>query len=126
MSDSVTQTRPPWLSGYPEGKPETIVAEYATCLEMFAAAVARSADAPAIRYFDGTLTYAEVDALTDAMAAVLEVGNQQAADVSVGAGYQQVHRETSVVRREGFRTRSAITWPSASEAVAIERSSIGR
>ncbi|GAA2077454.1 AMP-binding protein [Aeromicrobium tamlense] len=71
MSDSVTQTRPPWLSGYPEGKPETIVAEYATCLEMFSAAVERGADAPAVRYFDGTLTYAEVDALTDAIAAVL-------------------------------------------------------
>ncbi|SKB03934.1 class I adenylate-forming enzyme family protein [Aeromicrobium choanae] len=71
MPDSVTPTRPPWLSGYPDGKPATITPEYGTCLEMFSAAVARSADAPAIRYFDGILTYAEVDSLTDAMAAAL-------------------------------------------------------
>jgi long-chain acyl-CoA synthetase len=47
------------------------IKEYANALEIFDAAVARSAGDPAIRYFDGSLTYREVDELSDALAAHL-------------------------------------------------------
>jgi long-chain acyl-CoA synthetase len=45
--------------------------EYANALEIFDAAVSCSAGDPAIRYFDGTLTYREVHEMSDALAAHL-------------------------------------------------------
>lgn len=45
--------------------------EYANALEIFDAAVSRSAADPAIRYFDGTLTYGDVDKISDAFAVYL-------------------------------------------------------
>jgi long-chain acyl-CoA synthetase len=45
--------------------------EYANALEIFEAAVSRSADGPAIRYFDGSLSYRQIDGVSDALAAHL-------------------------------------------------------
>jgi long-chain acyl-CoA synthetase len=47
------------------------IKEYANALEIFEAALARGAGDPAIRYFDGSLTYRELDGLSDALAAHL-------------------------------------------------------
>jgi long-chain acyl-CoA synthetase len=67
-------TSRPWLARYSPGRPADIVPEYATMLEMFRASVARAPDTPAIRYFDGGLTLAGLDAASDALAAALVRG----------------------------------------------------
>src|SRR6266540_4118022 len=58
----------PWLARYDKGQPYDIEPEYANALELFAASVRRSPDAPIIRYFDGTITLRELDGLSDAFA----------------------------------------------------------
>ncbi|GAA2866803.1 hypothetical protein GCM10010472_25190 [Pseudonocardia halophobica] len=59
----------PWLAVYDDGQPATTTVEFGTAVEMFRATVARHPDADAIRYFDGRISYAELDALSDAFAA---------------------------------------------------------
>ncbi|WP_445187557.1 AMP-binding protein [Pseudonocardia sp. Cha107L01] len=61
-------TERPWLARYADGLPADIKTEYGTLLEMFAASVARAPDTEAIRYFDGVLTMADLDAASDALA----------------------------------------------------------
>jgi long-chain acyl-CoA synthetase len=61
----------PWLGLYDSNKLSTIVPEFHDALAMFRAAVAAGADKPAILYFDATLSYGEVDRLSDALAAAL-------------------------------------------------------
>ena len=61
----------PWLARYAAGQPSDIDVEYDSALAMFAATVARHPDGDAIRYFDGRISYRELDALTDAFAAGL-------------------------------------------------------
>ena len=58
----------PWLARYDKGQPYDIEPEYANALELFAASVRRSPDAPIIRYFDSTITLRELDGLSDAFA----------------------------------------------------------
>ena len=58
----------PWLALYPEGRPADITPEHATVLEVFEASLAAAPDAVAIRYFDGVLTFADLDAASDALA----------------------------------------------------------
>jgi long-chain acyl-CoA synthetase len=69
----------PWLARYGQGQPHDIDVEYASALEMFAATVARTPDARAIRYFDGRVSFGELDRLSDAFAVGL-------LDAGVGAG----------------------------------------
>jgi len=57
-----------WLARYDEGQPAEITPEYANAVDMFRATVARTPEGDAIRYFDGRISYAELDALTDAFA----------------------------------------------------------
>ena len=61
----------PWLARYDPGQPAEITVEYDNAVAMFAATVARHPDGDAIRYFDGRITFGELDALTDAFAAAL-------------------------------------------------------
>ncbi|TVT45731.1 long-chain fatty acid--CoA ligase [Amycolatopsis rhizosphaerae] len=61
----------PWLARYPEGQPAEITPEFTDALALFRASAERSPGNDAIRYFDGRITYAELDALTDAFAAGL-------------------------------------------------------
>lgn len=61
----------PWLKLYAPHVGEALTPDYPDALAMFRAAVARAGDKPAIFYFDTTLTYAEVDAQSDALAAAL-------------------------------------------------------
>jgi long-chain acyl-CoA synthetase len=66
-----TYEQRPWLARYDEGQPHDITPEFADGLSMFRASVERAPDADAIRYFDGRITYRELDELTDAFAAGL-------------------------------------------------------
>lgn len=61
----------PWLRQYPPGLPTHLIPSVTNALGLFRAAVARAADRPAILYFDGRLTYAELDRMSDAVAAML-------------------------------------------------------
>ena len=70
----------PWLHLYGEGQPPDITPEFTDALAMFKASVARSADGDAIRYFDGRITYRELDELTDAFGAALVDGGLQRGD----------------------------------------------
>jgi long-chain acyl-CoA synthetase len=61
-------TNRPWLARYSEGLPADIDTEYPTMLELFRASLARAPQTEAIRYFDGVLTLADLDAASDALA----------------------------------------------------------
>jgi long-chain acyl-CoA synthetase len=58
----------PWLALYDEGQPAQLVREFDHALAMFAATVARNPAGDAVRYFDGRITWRELDELTDAFA----------------------------------------------------------
>ena len=61
----------PWLDRYDEGMAHDLVPEHETALDMFKAAAAAHPDQTLLQYFDGTMTMAEVDRFTDALAAGL-------------------------------------------------------
>ncbi|MGY1704295.1 AMP-binding protein [Geodermatophilus sp. SYSU D00697] len=63
-----TYEQRPWLALYAEGQPADITPDHATMLEVFEASLAAAPDAVAIRYFDGVLTFADLDAASDALA----------------------------------------------------------
>lgn len=58
----------PWLAHYAPGHTATIPQDYADALSLFRAAVARAPQRTALHYFDGALSYAELDAQSDALA----------------------------------------------------------
>jgi long-chain acyl-CoA synthetase len=61
----------PWLARYAPGQPAEISVEYDNAVAMFRATLERNPDADAIRYFDGRITFGDLDRLTDAFAAAL-------------------------------------------------------
>jgi long-chain acyl-CoA synthetase len=60
--------RKPWLRNYPASAPPVLEQRYETLLGAFASAVERAPDRAAVRYFDATLSYREIDRLSDAFA----------------------------------------------------------
>ncbi len=70
----------PWLALYGEGQPASITPEHDTLLAVFEATLAATPDAVAIRYFDGTLTFADLDTASDALALGLLEGGFAAGD----------------------------------------------
>ncbi len=61
----------PWLATYPTASPRTITPEHATPLTMVRRHAVQRPDAPALHYFDATLSWAGLDAASDAVAALL-------------------------------------------------------
>jgi long-chain acyl-CoA synthetase len=61
----------PWLALYGPGQPACIAVEYKNPVAMFGVTLRRNPDGDAIRYFDGRITFRELDRLTDAFAAGL-------------------------------------------------------
>jgi long-chain acyl-CoA synthetase len=66
-----TYTARPWTKLYGEGCPADITADYPTMLDLFGASVTRAPDNIAIKYFDGVLTLADLDARSDSLALAL-------------------------------------------------------
>src|ERR671918_504030 len=58
----------PWLTQYPESYPSDIEIDHENALEMFRATAERLPDAPAIFYFDQSISFKELDELSDALA----------------------------------------------------------
>lgn len=58
----------PWLAHYASGHTATISQDYPDALSLFRAAVARAPEHKALLYFDGALSYAELDQQSDALA----------------------------------------------------------
>ena len=63
--------QPIWVSQYDPGQPATIVPDFTDMLALFRAAAARAPQRPAALYFDGALSFAELDRLSDRLAALL-------------------------------------------------------
>lgn len=61
----------PWLENYPEGVPHDLTVESKTALDDFNASVSRRPDAPAVYYFDHSISYKEIDRLSSNFAAAL-------------------------------------------------------
>lgn len=70
MSEGLYAARP-WLSLYPPGTAGDITTEYASGLALFDAAVAENPDDVFLIYFDQSLTFAEVDRASRAVAVTL-------------------------------------------------------
>ncbi|MDR0479173.1 MAG: AMP-binding protein, partial [Burkholderiaceae bacterium] len=58
----------PWLANYASGQPATITPDFTDALSLLRVAVARAPERAALLYFDGALTYAQLDAQSDALA----------------------------------------------------------
>ena len=61
----------PWTKLYSAGCPADITQDYRTMLDLFNASVRRAPDNVAIKYFNGVLTMADLDARSDALAVAL-------------------------------------------------------
>lgn len=61
----------PWLGLYRDGQSHEISPEFDNLLDMFADAVRRAPEMDAIRYFDATLSVAELDRSADSLASAL-------------------------------------------------------
>ncbi|MFO6451173.1 MULTISPECIES: class I adenylate-forming enzyme family protein [unclassified Aeromicrobium] len=68
----------PWAAWYPDGDVD-LAASGATLMDHFRATVARQPGRVAVRYFEGRITYGELDAMADSLAAHLR-------DAGLGAG----------------------------------------
>lgn len=68
LDDVLVPAERVWLPQYPGGIPADKNIEFDTALAMFRASVRRAPHAAAIRYFDATLTFDDLDALSDALA----------------------------------------------------------
>lgn len=75
-----TYAERPWLSRYEAGQPGDITPDYATGLDIFRAAAAAQPQMDAIRYFDQSITFAELDAASTAFAAALHDQDLQRGD----------------------------------------------
>jgi long-chain acyl-CoA synthetase len=71
MAASNVYDNRPWTALYDPGLPHDVEARYHHGLSMFRAAVQHAGESPAIHYFDRTISYTELDELTDALASAL-------------------------------------------------------
>ncbi|RKT82124.1 long-chain acyl-CoA synthetase [Saccharopolyspora antimicrobica] len=98
----------PWLAHY-GNLPADIEPEHGTVLDLFRAAVSRAPETAAIRYFDGELTVAEVDAASDALAVALQDN-----------GFQQGDRLGVYVQNDpAFVVAVVAAWKAGGAAVVI-------
>ena len=67
----MTNETRPWLAHYPAWLPSDLDPEHRSAASMFAQSARMKPDAPAIHYFERSLTFREVDALSTAFAAAL-------------------------------------------------------
>ena len=61
----------PWLTQYDPGQPTDITPAFTDMLALFHASAARAPERPAMLYFDGSVSFAELDRLAGALAGLL-------------------------------------------------------
>lgn len=61
----------PWLTLYSEGQPADLALEFVTMLDVVSARSQSHPDLPLLKYFDGVVSYRELDEITDALAVAL-------------------------------------------------------
>ena len=66
--DGGVQDDAPWLNLYRNGTPHTVSADFSSPLTAFQETVQRYPNAPALYYFDGCVTWKQLDALAEALA----------------------------------------------------------
>jgi long-chain acyl-CoA synthetase len=111
-----TYTERPWAHLYGQGLPADITPDYETMLDMFNASVARAPDSAAIKYFDGVLTMAGLDARSDALAVAL-----------VGRGFAAGDRLAVYVQNNpAFVVALLAAWKAGGAAVVINPMNKGR
>jgi long-chain acyl-CoA synthetase len=66
--ESIYESKP-WLKNYPDWAPKELPVGGETALQDFKAAAGGAPQKPAVHYFDHTITYGEIDDLSDGMAA---------------------------------------------------------
>ena len=71
MAPSTPALSYPWLSAYPAGVPALVAPSHGDALSRFRASVATAPERAAILYFDRSISYAELDRLSDALAVAL-------------------------------------------------------
>lgn len=64
----IAETVKPWLASYPAGLPAEYIPPHDSALAMFNATAVVAADAEAIAYFDGSLSYSDLNVMSDALA----------------------------------------------------------
>jgi long-chain acyl-CoA synthetase len=111
-----TYTERPWLHLYARGLPADITPDYPTMLDMFDASVTRAPDSAAIKYFDGVLTMAGLDARSDALAVAL-------ADSGFAAGDRLA---VYVQNNPAFVVALLAAWKAGGAAVVINPMNKGR
>ncbi len=99
----------PWLSQYDPGQPADISPAFTDLLAMFRDAVRRVPERPAALYFDGQLSFGELDRLSDALAGLL-VRDGFAAGDRLALFLQNV---------PAFLTALVATWKAGGIAVAV-------
>lgn len=104
-----TYTERPWTKLFSEGCPANITQDYLTMLDLFNASVARAPDNVAIKYFDGVLTMADLDARSDCLAVAL-VDNGFSAGDRLGVYVQN---------NPAFVISLIAAWKAGGAAVAI-------
>ena len=62
----------PWLKNYPEGVPHDIEVGNETAIGDFMRSANQKPDSPAVHYFDHTLSYGDIDRLSNSFAAALD------------------------------------------------------
>ena len=80
MAESAPATQHPWLSQYPATVAAELVPAQPDALSQFRAAVAVAPERAAILYFDRAISYRQLDAMSDALAAELFAGGFGAGD----------------------------------------------
>ena len=111
-----TYTERPWTKLYSQGLPTDITPDYPTMLDMFSASVTRAPDSAAIKYFDGVLTMAGLDARSDSLAVAL-----------AGSGFAAGDRLAVYVQNNpAFVIALLAAWKAGGAAVVINPMNKGR
>jgi long-chain acyl-CoA synthetase len=111
-----TYTERPWIHLYGQGLPADITPDYPTMLDMFDASVTRAPDSAAIKYFDGVLTMAGLDARSDSLAVAL-----------AGSGFAAGDRLAVYVQNNpAFVIALLAAWKAGGAAVVINPMNKGR
>lgn len=111
-----TYTERPWTKLYSEGLPTDITPDHPTMLDAFNASVTRAPDSVAIKYFDGVLTMADLDARSDSLAVAL-------ADSGFAAGDRL---GVYVQNNPAFVIALLAAWKAGGAAVVINPMNKGR